>query len=85
MPAAEGAFVPLSRVLRAEPVREEIVPVETAPVFDPVELARDVRLFRARIADAFDAGCDPALRKSAQAVLGREIDAILEALLERLQ
>jgi hypothetical protein len=85
VPAADGTFVPLSRILRAEPVREEIAPIETAPIFDLAELARDVRLFRARLADAFDAGCDPALRKSARAALGREIDAVLEALLERLQ
>ena len=73
MPAADGAFVPLSRVLRAEPVREEVAPAEPAPILDLTEFARDVRVFRARLADAFDAG------------LEREIDAVLGALLERLR
>jgi hypothetical protein len=38
-----------------------------------VELARDVRVFRARLADAFDAARDGLLREFAYAVLGREL------------
>jgi flagellar biosynthesis/type III secretory pathway protein FliH len=37
------------------------------------EVARDVRLFRARLHDAFDSACDALLREFAYAVLGREL------------
>ena len=74
MPAADGTFVPLARVLRAESAREpEVAPAEPAPAVDHSELARDVRVLRAQLADAFDAS------------LASEVDALLAALLERLR
>ena len=65
-------------------------PQRSAPEPEPprthdADFARDVRVFRARLADAFDASCDPSLGKSARATLAREIDAVLAALLERVQ
>jgi hypothetical protein len=94
VPAADDAFVSFAQLLRAAP--EAIVPDEPPPAAsappepeppranDP-DFARDVRVFRARLADAFDASCDPSLGKSARAALAREIDAVLAALLERAQ
>jgi hypothetical protein len=78
VPADDGAFVPLARLLRAEQPREDAPPPpavvpEPAPVRDLSERARDLRLMRARLADAFDAG------------LAGEVDALLAALLEELQ
>ena len=80
MPAADGAFVSLAQVLRAPPVDDAPVVVASAgpalapvPVPDLTELARDVRLFRARLGDAFDAACDALLREFGYAVLGREL------------
>jgi hypothetical protein len=77
VPAADGTFVPLAQFLRADPdpTCEPVAtaaPAPPAPV-DFADLARDVRVFRAQLADAFDAG------------LAAEIDAVLAALLERLQ
>ncbi len=93
MPAADDAFVSFAQLLRAAPeatVAEE-PPADDAPAepqpparADGADFARDVRVFRARLADAFDASCDPALGKAARAALGREIDAVLAALLERV-
>ena len=82
MPAADGTFVSLAQMLRPEPVVdaqpapvvEYAPPAPTpAPPADAVELARDVRVFRARLADAFDAACATLLREFAYAVLGREL------------
>lgn len=88
MPAADDAFVSFAQLLRAAP--EVIVPDVPPPEPEPppandADLARDLRVFRARLADAFDASCDPSLGKSARTALGREIDAVLAALLERVQ
>jgi hypothetical protein len=79
VPAADGAFVSLAQLLRPQAASESIVPpvaasvTEPAPPLDVVELARDVRVFRARLADAFDTACDALLREFAYAVLGREL------------
>jgi hypothetical protein len=78
VPAGDGAFVPLARLLRAEAMPEVAAPPpgptpEPVPVRDVAERARDLRLIRARLADAFDAG------------LAGEVDALLAALLEELQ
>jgi flagellar biosynthesis/type III secretory pathway protein FliH len=79
---ADGAFVPLAQFLRAEPVGDDDAPPavvcappapEPSPPADIAELARDVRLFRARLADAFDAARAALLREFAAAVLGREL------------
>ena len=92
MPAADDAFVSFAQLLRVAP--EAIAPEAAPPeeVSAPPEaraydakFARDVRVFRARLADAFDASCDASLAKGARAALGREIDAVLGALLERVQ
>ena len=94
MPAADDAFVSFAQLLRAAPdaIAPDLPPpaVIVSPEPEPpsandADLARDVRVFRARLADAFDASCDPSLGKSARAALGREIDAVLAALLERVQ
>jgi flagellar biosynthesis/type III secretory pathway protein FliH len=82
VPAADGAFISLAQVLRGDAVTAEVAPPEVAPV--PVvpepaplqelaELARDVRLFRARLSDAFTNACDALLREFAYGVLGREL------------
>jgi flagellar biosynthesis/type III secretory pathway protein FliH len=78
--AADGAFVSLADLLRPEPGRENVAPAVVtlpvampAPLPDAAELAREVRVFRARLADAFDAACDALLREFAYAVLGREL------------
>jgi hypothetical protein len=81
VPAADGAFVSLAQLLRPEPASESVAPPIASPVTIPVsaplpdvvELARDVRVFRARLADALDAACDALLREFAYAVLGREL------------
>lgn len=82
MPAADGAFVSLAQLLRPEPVSEDAVPAIAVgtpaapaplPFPDVAELARDVRVFRARLADAFDAARDALLHEFAYAVLGREL------------
>lgn len=77
MPAAEGAFVALAAYLRPPPddvpaPLPEPVVVAPAPAPD-AELLRDVRLFRARLADAFDAARATLLCEFAAAVLGREL------------
>jgi hypothetical protein len=80
VPAADSAFVSLADLLRPQATRENVAPpvvtlpvAMPAPLPDVVELARDVRVFRARLADAFDAACDALLREFAYAVLGREL------------
>jgi hypothetical protein len=67
-------------LLRGEPVRDDIAlpaVVCAAPAPEPLpdvaDLARDVRVFRARLADAFAVSCDALLREFAYAVLGREL------------
>jgi hypothetical protein len=92
--AADDAFVPFAQLLRGAPeaIAVDVPPPEvTAPPEPPAprasdgDYARDLRVLRARLADAFDAACDASLGKSARATLGREIDAVLAALLERMQ
>jgi hypothetical protein len=82
VPAADGAFVSLAHVLRPRTVCEEVpvasvVPAQPEPLppapADLAELARDVRVFRARLADAFDLACDTLVRELAAAILGREL------------
>jgi hypothetical protein len=95
VPAADDAFVSFAQLLRAAPeaiVAEEAPSVASAspepewqPQVNDADVARDLRVMRARLADAFDASCDPALSKAARAALGREIDAVLATLLERVQ
>jgi hypothetical protein len=94
VPAADEAFVSFAQLLRTTPeaIAAEVVPPESSAPAEPEpprksdpDFARDVRVFRARLADAFDASCDASLAKSARAALGREIDAVLAALLERVQ
>jgi hypothetical protein len=51
------------------------------------DLARDVRIFRAQLADALDAECDRLMRELAYAVLGRELQlapADLAAIVARI-
>ena len=94
MPAADDAFVPFAQLLRAAPeaIVVDVPPPEVSAPPEPpparasdADYARDLRIFRARLADAFDASCDASLGKSARATLAREIDAVLAALLERVQ
>jgi len=81
VPADECAFVPLALRLRAaaapsaaESPRAAAPPAAPAsPLPDMVELARDLRLFRARLADAFEAARAALLHELAYAVLGREL------------
>jgi len=82
VPAADGAFVSLARLLRGEPLRDDVaLPVvvcaapapEPLPMPDIAELARDVRVFRARLADAFALSRAALLREFAYTVLGREL------------
>jgi hypothetical protein len=79
VPAADGAFVSLVQLLRPEHTPEIVAPpaavqsTEPAPLPDVAELARDVRVFRARLADAFDVAGDALLHEFAYAVLGREL------------
>jgi hypothetical protein len=79
VPAADGAFVSLAQLLRPEPAPEIVAPLVPVPLPAPAPLpeladvARDVRVFRARLADAFDVACDALLREFAYAVLGREL------------
>jgi len=82
VPGADGAFVSLAQLLRpaAVPAGEDVpaavaTPAATLPLPAPgvAELAREVRVFRARLADAFDAARDGLLREFAYAVLGREL------------
>jgi len=81
VPAADDAFVPLAdwlarAALPAPPpddvaVSEPLPPAQPEP--DVAELLRDVRLFRARLADALEAARDALARELAYAVLGREL------------
>jgi Flagellar assembly protein FliH len=79
VPAADGAFVSLAQLLRPDPAPEIVAPLATvqppvpAPLPEVADLARDVRVFRARLADAFDVACDALLHEFAYAVLGREL------------
>jgi flagellar biosynthesis/type III secretory pathway protein FliH len=86
--AADG-FVPLSTWLAGpapaapEPERPdppscaeppaEAAPLPAAPLAAQVELMREVRLFRARLADALAAATPQLLRQLAYAVVGREL------------
>ncbi len=81
MPAADDVFVSFAEVLRppagpelqapAEPEAEP-APAVAAPIAI-AEAERDVRLFRARLADAFADARDQLVRELAYAVLGREL------------
>jgi flagellar biosynthesis/type III secretory pathway protein FliH len=80
VPAADEAFVSLAQLLRApRPLVAdevpELAPVAPAPAPSAPEptAERDVRLFRARLADAFDVALEALLRECAYAVLGREL------------
>ena len=80
MHAAERTFVSLADLLQppaaAEPVGavlERVERVENEGCTCTAEVARDIRIFRARLADAFDAERDRLLRDLAYAVLGREL------------
>jgi hypothetical protein len=82
VPAVDDVFVSLAQVLRAgttPPVAAVAAAFEPPAVPVPearpecAGLARDVRVFRARLADAFDDGCAVLLREFAYAVLGREL------------
>jgi hypothetical protein len=96
VPAADGAFVPLAQVLWP-PATDDVVPVVLpAPVSAPApephaagsdDVARDVRVFRARLAEAFDVARAGLLRELAYAVLGRELllaDADVAAIAARI-
>jgi hypothetical protein len=53
VPAADDGFVALARILCAAPaVEDEPVAVEVASAAPEADLARDVRLLTARVADA---------------------------------
>jgi len=81
VPAADDAFVPLAdwlarAALPALPPDDVAVPDPPRPALpepDVAELLRDVRLFRARLADALEAACDALVCELAYAVLGREL------------
>jgi flagellar biosynthesis/type III secretory pathway protein FliH len=78
VPAADDPFVSLADLLRPPqpPVAAE-VPERAAAAPVPLETnadaERDVRLFRARLADAFEVARETLLREFAYAVLGREL------------
>ncbi len=85
MPAADR-FVPLAVWLAApdplppaspspEPPDPPAAPPEPLPSRPEAELLRDIRLFRARLADALAAATGTLLRELATAVLGRELHA----------
>jgi hypothetical protein len=77
----DDVFVSLAQVLRggttpvvhiAPAIEPPAAPVtETRP--ECADLARDVRVFRARLADAFDDGSAALLHELAHTVLGREL------------
>ena len=82
MPAADVGFVSLADLLSREAAPEAVPAaalVAASPVApsaelpDLVALLRDVRLFRARLADALDAAREALLRELATAVVGREL------------
>jgi hypothetical protein len=80
VPAADEAFVSLAQIVRAPqaPIAAgvaEVAPAAPAPAPAAPDPAaeRDVRLFRARLADAFDVAREALLRECAYAVLGREL------------
>jgi flagellar biosynthesis/type III secretory pathway protein FliH len=85
VPGAEGTFVSLAQLLRAEPERDVVVEaldaqpvgVPSAPALESaaalVELMRDVRVFRAHLREAFEVARDALVRELAYAVLGREL------------
>ena len=87
MPAGDDAFVSLDRILRGEPacaVGPVAEPVAVAPAVAEVvaepesaaataELLRDVRRFRARLAEAFETAHAALVHEFAYAVLGREL------------
>jgi hypothetical protein len=82
VPAADGVFVSLAHVLRAgttPPAAVVAAAIEPSAAPAPgtrpecTELARDVRVFRARLADAFDDDCPALLQELGCTVLGREL------------
>ncbi len=81
MRAADDVFVALAQVLAPDPPPEpaDVVAPEVPLVPVPVvvdlrdDVAREVRVFRARLADAFEAARASLLRELAYAVLGREL------------
>lgn len=86
---ADGAFVPLATFLRVPP--ESPAPPEQAacavaeaaqPTAEYAEVLRDIRLFRARLADALEAAC-AALEAAGGApdpALGVRLAAVLEVM-----
>ncbi len=81
MRAADDTFVSFARLLHALP-DDGIAPAVDAPDASPpapppaprgADAERDVRLFRARLADAFALAREQLLREIACAVLGREL------------
>jgi flagellar assembly protein FliH len=93
VPAADGAFVPFAQLLAPPPplaaAADAPPPVPDGPAATPAGAVaeRDVRLFRARLADAFDVARDSLAREFAYAVLGRELMLAppdLAALAERI-
>lgn len=71
-------FVALADLLRgdpAPPAPEAPLPAAEPPPESPMlaDALREARLFRARLADAFDAGAERLLRELAARVLGREL------------
>jgi flagellar biosynthesis/type III secretory pathway protein FliH len=81
VPADDGAFVSLAQLLRGgerggEPEiaerDEAVAPIESC-VAAYRDVARDVRVFRARLSEAFEAAREALVRELAYAVLGREL------------
>ncbi len=81
MHAVDDTFVALADLMRpAPPVVADVAPApneaEALPARAPRDeeaIARDVRVFRAQLLDAFEASHDALLREFAYAVLGREL------------
>lgn len=79
MHAADEGFVSVAELLARDaiPVPPAVVPDVALPVAEEIpdraELLRDIRLFRARLADALDTARDALLRELAVAVVGREL------------
>lgn len=87
-PVDDRRFVPLARWLRGPSVEDGALSVpalpelttETPPVEPPqapqrelAEVLREVRVFRAQLADAFEAACAALIPEFAYAVIGREL------------
>jgi hypothetical protein len=88
MPAPDRPFVPLGAWLRGEIATAPAEPAEAPPAAPPavppaviagpdadasLAALRDVRVFRAHLADAFDAARIALVREFAFAVIGREL------------